>query len=360
MIANLDENIGKLSGYLKKNKLIENTILVFMTDDETIEGAIFRNGELVKGYNAGMSGLKSSTLDGGHKVPFFIDWERGRVKEGYDVNELLSYTDFIPTILDLCGIKSDIKFEWTSLKPLIYGEKELKERILLVVTQIEEFLKNGKSFAIMTNRWRLVGEKLYEILKDPVQLNDIADENPDVVKELSTAHNEWWKDASQNRNVNERIVVRKNGLEHAITIQDCHKTKGYPAWNQVRILSGVSKNGFWALKVEKAGTYNFELRGWPSESKLALGFAAPAGAPIPWGNPFAEGKLFLFQKAILKLNDTVFETEVDNTSECVTFTTDIEQENYIVQSWLLKADKDFFPAFYLYILGLYPKILRKL
>jgi hypothetical protein len=129
-------------------------------------------------------------------------------------------------------------------------------------------------------------------------------------------------------------------------------TTGYPAWNQDMIRSGTSENGFWALKVEEAGTYKFELRRWPRESKLALGDAAPTGDPIPGGTPYAEGKVFSFHSAKLKLNDTLLEAEVDEKSECVTFTTELKPGDYNVQSWLMHDDKDSLPAFYLYVLGL--------
>ena len=83
MIANIDENIGKLVDYLKSIKLMDNTILIFTTDNGTAQGAKVEghrlDGFVVKGYNAGMRGIKASMYEGGHRVPLFIHWKDGGI-----------------------------------------------------------------------------------------------------------------------------------------------------------------------------------------------------------------------------------------------------------------------------------------
>merc|ERR1711903_135375 len=69
MIANIDENVGSMRAFLKKEGLAENTIFIFTTDNGTSSGANI--------HNNGMRGRKGSEYDGGHRVPFFIHWPKG-------------------------------------------------------------------------------------------------------------------------------------------------------------------------------------------------------------------------------------------------------------------------------------------
>lgn len=86
MIANLDKNIGKIREFLRQKGLEENTLVIFMSDNETGFGAEFdKNGFVTAGENAGMRGDKSSVYEGGHRVPCFIRWPRGGIIEGRDI-----------------------------------------------------------------------------------------------------------------------------------------------------------------------------------------------------------------------------------------------------------------------------------
>lgn len=71
MIANLDENVGKLEAFLKQTGLRDNTILIFLSDNGT------QNGGAEKIFNAGMRDRKTSVYEGGHRVPLFVRWIGG-------------------------------------------------------------------------------------------------------------------------------------------------------------------------------------------------------------------------------------------------------------------------------------------
>ena len=66
MIANVDDNVGKLRQFLNDEGLTENTVFIFTTDNGTAGGH--------KIFNAQMRGKKGSVYDGGHRVPFFVSW----------------------------------------------------------------------------------------------------------------------------------------------------------------------------------------------------------------------------------------------------------------------------------------------
>ena len=83
MIANIDENLGKLRVKLNELSLERDTILVFFNDNGTSGGVALtkdargtRNGWEVSGYNAGMRGRKTSPYEGGHRAACFIHWPK--------------------------------------------------------------------------------------------------------------------------------------------------------------------------------------------------------------------------------------------------------------------------------------------
>ena len=105
MIANLDENFGRLRVALNNLGLEKNTIVAFMTDNGTSAGcALDGSGFLREGYNAGMRGKKGSPYEGGHRVPFFIHWPSGGLVHGVDITQLAANIDIMPTLLELCGV----------------------------------------------------------------------------------------------------------------------------------------------------------------------------------------------------------------------------------------------------------------
>lgn len=109
MVANIDENIGKLVNYLENTGLMDNTILIFTADNGTAAGAKVEghrlDGFVVKGNNDGMRGIKASMYEGGHRVPFFIHWKDGQINVGKDIDALTAHYDIFPTLVDLCGLK---------------------------------------------------------------------------------------------------------------------------------------------------------------------------------------------------------------------------------------------------------------
>ena len=109
MIANIDDNVGRLRRRLEELGLADDTLLIFLTDNGTAHGATFsdargNDGKLVSGYNAGMRGRKGSPYEGGHRVPCFLHWPAGKLTGGRDVDGLSAHLDLLPTLIDLCGL----------------------------------------------------------------------------------------------------------------------------------------------------------------------------------------------------------------------------------------------------------------
>jgi arylsulfatase B len=188
MISNIDDNVGALRAFLKKEGLAENTIFIFTTDNGTSSGAGV--------FNAGMRGRKGSEYDGGHRVPFFIHWPKGGLTGGRDVDMITSYVDIVPTLIDYCDVPAPkgVKFDGVNIRPLIEGyAKTWPDRILVTDSQrVRDPIKWRKS-AVMTDQWRFInGKELYDIKTDAAQKNNVASANPGVVKRLTKFYDDWW------------------------------------------------------------------------------------------------------------------------------------------------------------------------
>jgi arylsulfatase A-like enzyme len=267
MIENIDENVGRLLAKLKEWKLEENTIVLFLTDNGSAAGW---NEAKRDGFNAGMRGSKGSAYDGGHRVPCFFRWP-GQPADGRDVPDLTAHIDILPTLLDLCGIeaKHRMPIDGVSLRSLLAGKGKL-ERTLFVHSQRVEHPVKWRQCAVLTARWRLIdGKELYDMPADPGQRRDVQAVHPEVVKQLRAEYEKWWDSIGTRFGEYCRIVL--GSPKENPTRLTCHDWHGKVAPSSQTALHKLpAVNGFWAVQIERAGTYRFTLRHHPAEAKTAL------------------------------------------------------------------------------------------
>ncbi len=282
MIANIDHNLGILRKRLEDLGIAENTILVFMTDNGTSNGATFGedrlNSEAVKGFNAGMRGRKSSIYEGGHRVPFFIHWPRGGLTGGRDIDILAAHLDVFPTLADLCGVSipDSHRLDGRSLVPLLKGNHENWDRDHLIVQFFGGAYFNRSPTAwmdscVMTERWRLIGgNELYDIQVDPAQRTNVAAEHPNVVEELRVLYRPWWKSISP-RFEPVRIDLGNTAQNPTVLCsQDWFMPTGNPPWNFNSISKLPRVTGPWMVDVTQAGSYRITLRQFPIEAEKTV------------------------------------------------------------------------------------------
>jgi len=208
MIENIDENYGRMLDQLEKWGLLENTLVIFMSDNGMTGGGSGRgvvgqapDGKKLEAYNAGMKGQKGSPEEGGVRVPFFVRWD-GKIKPGQDIDRIAAHIDLMPTLVDLAGGELPKgQVEGRSLVPLIENPKiDWEDRYLF--THVARW-KTGENpdksqwgkFAVRNQRFRMVGEKsLFDMEKDPGQKTNVFDQYPEVVKDMRAAYEKFWKE----------------------------------------------------------------------------------------------------------------------------------------------------------------------
>ncbi len=353
MITNIDDNLGIFREKLEELGLADNTILIFMTDNGTAAGVeLDRDGFLTAGFNAGMRGKKGSEYNGGHRVPFFIYWPEGEINSGRDVEQITTYNDVLPTLIDLCGLEGpEVEFDGRSIRPLLMDDsKEWPERIIITDTQREDDPEKWKKCAIMTDKWHLIrGEELYDMDSDPGQTTDVADQHPETVGKLRDAYEIWWAEISVDfEDYCEIIINTEKENPVCIRAHDWH-SPGLPPWNQGHIRSGLTGNGYWVVDVAEAGTYEFALQRWPLETGLPLNGSLLPGEAVDGGKPQPAGVSIQFIKATMKAGIQEQTTAVNPDQQDVSFTFDLEPGEFRMQTWLEDTQGITRGAYYIYV-----------
>ena len=276
MIANIDYNLGVFREQLDSLGLAENTILIFMTDNGTAAGAKFDgfDSQAVKGFNADMRGKKCSIYEGGHRVPFFIRWPAGNMDKGRDITSLAAHIDVLPTLAELCGIElSDAhQPDGISFASLLKNPEAPAHRDHLVVQlhggpDAKDYLKEWDHSCVIKDHWRLInGGELYDLSKDPSQMNDIAADSPEKVGQLRSLYPAFHEPLLPRMTAVSIDLGNPTENPTFLCSQDWHLPEGNPPWNFRMIKKLSPLNGPWMVDVKKAGRYRLTLRQWPAQA----------------------------------------------------------------------------------------------
>lgn len=328
MMANIDENVGRLDAFLHANKLFDDTIFIYMNDNGGTAG--------VPVYNAGMRGRKTQYYEGGHRASCFIRWpEKSLMRAPGDIDVNAEVQDILPTLLDLCGVDkpANAHFDGTSLAPLLRGKAETLPDRMLVVQYGQVPAK--WDCAVMWNKWRLVaGKELYDLATDPAQAHDVAAEHADVVSKMRAHYETWWAGVAPRLDDFTPVVIG-NDKENPVTLSAADWANVY-CDNMQNLRTGLNANGPWHIQVDQDGRYEIELRRWPKEADAPIAGGVPAFKAVDGMLP--AGKALPIVKARLKLGEVDESQPVAPGQKGVTFTLPLKASKTQLQAWFYDAD----------------------
>ena len=122
MVNYMDKLVGRIYNNLKDLKLLEETVIIFTSDNGT-------DAPIVSKYLDGeMEWGKGKTTDNGTHAPLVVSW-KGHTKQGVIDSSLIDFSDFLPTLCDISGIKVSKSFDvdGISFLPQILGKENNKK-----------------------------------------------------------------------------------------------------------------------------------------------------------------------------------------------------------------------------------------
>jgi arylsulfatase A-like enzyme len=252
MVANIDQNIGRLLAKLDELKLADDTIVIFMTD----------NGPQQTRYNGKWRGLKGSVYEGGIHVPCFVRWP-SRIPESHAIEQPAAHIDIFPTLLEACGVEKpqDVNFDGRSLLPLLERKAvEWPERNLFFQWHRGDKPELYRAFAARGPRYKLVqaagvGEQakppfkfeLFDLLEDPGEQHDLAVEKPDIVARMKAEYESWFRDVSATRGYDPPAIQIGTKHENPLRLSR-QDLRGF----------GPREPGYWRVKFER-GHYDVKM-----------------------------------------------------------------------------------------------------
>ncbi|NMH86801.1 arylsulfatase [Flavivirga algicola] len=193
MIDRLDKQVGEIVAKLETLGLSENTIIMFASDN----GPAREGGANPDFFNSngGLKGIKRDLYEGGIRSPFITVWPK-KIKAGTVSNHISAFWDIMPTLADLAGIETPKQSDGISMLPTLLGNENQKQHDYLYW----EFNIKGGRKAIRKGNWKGVwysinkkkqgNFELYDLSKDLAEENNIAEEHPEIVKELKSLMHE--------------------------------------------------------------------------------------------------------------------------------------------------------------------------
>lgn len=191
-----DQTCGQLLDYLDKKGLADNTIVVYVCDNGWIQNP--KSG----GY---APRSKRSPYEGGIRTPIMVRW-LGKVKPRRDETHLAISIDLAPTILRACGLQPTADMTGVNLadtQAVAGREAVCGEVYAHDVADVNQPTKSLQYRWVIHDQWKLIDPdpanlpnskpELYNVIDDPHEKRNLADEHPQRVKQLQKRLDAWWR-----------------------------------------------------------------------------------------------------------------------------------------------------------------------
>ena len=189
MVERIDKNMGLLMTRLGDNGLLEQTLVLFLSD----------NGPLPGRYNAGLRGGKGEVYEGGIRTRFFAHWP-GHLDPKLRSDRVAAHIDLMPTVLEACGVELRSKLDGVSLWPLLIGASSTLPERLLFFEAHQGWGSARQNYAVRSQDHKLVMPggygavdgnaqlELYDLRVDPGESNNLVHTQPELAERLAAAY----------------------------------------------------------------------------------------------------------------------------------------------------------------------------
>lgn len=190
MVSRLDQQVGEIVAELEKQRIRDNTIIVFASDNGPAAEQVGGSDSDYFNSAAGLTGKKGSLQEGGVRSPGIVNWP-GKVPPGTQSNRISGFEDWIPTLFDLAHLKLDDRdqMDGISMAPTLLGQSQPERPFLY-----REFVRQQ---AVWSGPWKAIRNRLndpknpeakrtelYNLETDPTESKDVALMHPEALKQL--------------------------------------------------------------------------------------------------------------------------------------------------------------------------------
>ena len=190
VVEEIDWSVGEIIRELESLNLLENTMIIFTSDNGAPPNPSERS-------NAPLSGYKGTVMEGGIRVPFIVSWP-GKIPHSKKCHQLSTMMDLFPTIANVSGIKTpndriiDGKNIWDLMSDPENCESPYAYFALYHMDQLQAIrTPHWKLHLPLNDKKNLLGNslgasplKLYNMDEDLAETNDLSSGKPEIVKEL--------------------------------------------------------------------------------------------------------------------------------------------------------------------------------
>lgn len=188
MVSYMDEQVGEIVATLKELGLYENTIIMFSSDN----GPTYSGGadspwfDSAKPFKSEQGWGKGYVTEGGIRVPMIAQWP-GKIEAGSETGLISAFYDVLPTICEVVEMDAPKDIDGISFLPTLLRKNNQKKHDFLYW----EFPAYEGQQAVLMGKWKGIRKnifkdslqvQLYNLEEDIQELNNVADQYPDIVK----------------------------------------------------------------------------------------------------------------------------------------------------------------------------------
>jgi N-acetylgalactosamine-6-sulfatase len=199
-----DRQIGIFMDKLKELGIADNTIVIFSSDNGPEDIHIWNAAHSGVGSAGPLRGRKRSLYEGGVRVPFIVRWPKGTPAGKVNNESVIAGVDLFPTFCSLARIDlpDSLNLDGEDMSAAIRGNSSKRKKPLMWEWRYRIFghvFHMSPMLAIREGKWKLLinpdksRTELYDIPKDPREMNNVAAEHTDIVKKLSQKVIDWQK-----------------------------------------------------------------------------------------------------------------------------------------------------------------------
>ena len=208
-LRGIDDSVGSVLGYLDRNGLAEDTLVIYMGDN---------------GFSFGEHGLidKRHFYEESAKVPLIVRWP-SKLEGGEPIESLVQNIDIAPTILEAAGIQAPQEMQGMSFVPLMTrADPPWRDRIFYEYFWELDFPQTPTMFGVRTDRYKYIRyhgiwdtNEFYDLENDPNEMQNLIDAPEHQERITSFANDIYdWLEETNGLNIPLKKIVRPKFGDH--------------------------------------------------------------------------------------------------------------------------------------------------